>query len=130
MRARADIERDSRLGGQLLLEVLLDIRDQNAALLARPAGAASSAGGPVFPPYGKNKGEPVAGASLQNLKFYEGGCLRTLADPAKAKFHAKERTLLAAIHAEIKKLGGVVDEGDFGPHPDGEPAPVDEEPAY
>ena len=60
-----------------------------------------SSGGAVFPPYGRSKGMPVAGATLQDLEYYRSGCARTLADPSKERFHAKERVLLAAIDAEI-----------------------------
>lgn len=58
-------------------------------------------GGAVFPPYGKTAGQPVAGASMRDLEFYRAGCVRTLADPEKARFHEKEKALLAAIDAEI-----------------------------
>lgn len=67
----------------------------------KPAG-----GGVVFPPYGRSKGQPVAGASAQDLDFYVAGCERSLADPAKSRWHDKERELLAAIRAEQAKLGG------------------------
>ncbi len=119
-RSRNDIETSTTAPGLLMLEVLLDIREQNAALLARPAAVPASAprppgGGPVFPPFGKNKGEPIAGATMQNLKYYEGACLRTLNDPAKSRWHDKERALLTALHEEIARQGGVPDDGGFGP---------------
>lgn len=59
--------------------------------------------GAVFPNYGRAKGAPVAGASVQDLEFYRSGCLRSLADPAKANFHAKEKALLAAIDDELSR---------------------------
>jgi hypothetical protein len=68
-----------------------------------PSAAAPSSGGLVFPPYGRSKGLPVAGASKGDLEFYKSGCERTLADPSKERFHAKERALLAAIDAELSK---------------------------
>jgi hypothetical protein len=58
--------------------------------------------GPVFPNYGRSKGMPVAGASVQDLEFYANGCRRSLADESKARWHDKERTLLAAIEAELE----------------------------
>ena len=67
------------------------------------AAAPSSSGGLVFPPYGRSKGLPVAGASQGDLEFYRSGCERTLADPSKERFHAKERALLAAIEAELAR---------------------------
>jgi hypothetical protein len=72
----------------------------------RPAPPPASSGGMVFPPYGRSKGAPVAGASLQDLEYYASGCRRTLADQAKARWHDKERQLLAAIEAEIARQGG------------------------
>jgi len=62
---------------------------------------ASSAPGAVFPNYGRSKGMPVAGASVQDLEFYANGCRRSLADESKARWHDKERALLAAIEAEL-----------------------------
>ena len=57
--------------------------------------------GAVFPNYGRSKGMPVAGASVQDLEFYANGCRRSLADESKARWHDKERQLLAAIEAEL-----------------------------
>jgi hypothetical protein len=68
----------------------------------------------VFPPYGRSKGAPVSGASLNDLEFYRNGCLRTLADESKARWHDKERVLLAAIEAEIARQGGGDGRGDSG----------------
>ena len=69
--------------------------------------AAPSAGdGMVFPPYGRSKGAPIAGASVQDLEFYANGCRRTLSDPAKSRWHEKERGLLAAIEAEMARQRG------------------------
>jgi hypothetical protein len=59
----------------------------------------------VFPPYGRSRGMPIRGASSQDLEFYATGARRTLADPGKARFHDKERTLLAAIEAEQARQG-------------------------
>jgi hypothetical protein len=68
--------------------------------------AASSDGGMVFPPYGRSKGAPIAGASTQDLEFYISGCRRTLDDPAKSRWHDKERVLLAALEAELARQNG------------------------
>lgn len=78
-------------------------RAYTAAYEAQRAAAKPQAPstGAVFPPYGKTAGQPVAGASMRDLEFYRAGCVRTLADPEKARFHEKERALLAAIDAEI-----------------------------
>jgi hypothetical protein len=82
-----------------------------ASPAAAPRRAAPSfdggggAGGMVFPPYGRSKGAPIAGASQQDLEFYANGCHRTLNDPAKSRWHDKERQLLAAIEAELARQG-------------------------
>lgn len=73
----------------------------------RPAAAGGAgAGDAVFPPYGRSKGQPVSGASMAELEYYAGGCKRSLADPSKARWHDKEKVLLAAIEAEIARQGG------------------------
>jgi hypothetical protein len=43
---------------------------------------------------------------MQDLEFYANGCRRTLNDPAKSRWHDKERTLLAAIEAEMARQRG------------------------
>ena len=55
----------------------------------------------VFPPYGRSKGAPIHGASIQDLEFYANGAKRTLGDPSKARFHEKERVLLGVLEAEL-----------------------------
>ena len=89
--------------------------DAAAAVPARRAASADN--GMVFPPYGRSKGAPIAGASVQDLEFYISGCRRTLDDPAKSRWHEKERVLLAALEAELARQRG--DEG-------GGPAPLDD----
>ena len=78
---------------------------------APAARASSSSGGGggdgmVFPPYGRSKGAPIQGASMQDLEFYANGCRRTLGDPGKARWHDKERALLAAMEAELARQTG------------------------
>ena len=68
----------------------------------------------VFPPYGRSKGAPIAGASIQDLEFYINGSRRSLDDPSKARWHEKERVLLAAMEAELaRQTGG--GRGSFAP---------------
>ena len=86
--------------------------------------APSSDGGMVFPPYGRSKGQAIVGASTQDLEFYANGCRRTLGDPAKSRWHDKERTLLAAIEAELARQRGEAPP----PHDDDEvPPPSDDD---
>jgi hypothetical protein len=84
-------------------------------------GGGGGGGGEVFPNYGRSKGMPIRGASRQDLDFYANGCKRTLNDPGKARFHDKERQLLAAIEAEVARQGGGGgDDGGDGPPPHGD----------
>lgn len=94
-----------------------------ASSRAAPASRAPAGGGSdaVFPNYGRSKGMPVSGASMQDLEFYANGCRRTLADPGKSRWHDKERVLLAAIEAELERQRG----GGGGFEDDGIPPPTD-----
>ena len=82
---------------------------------ARPAASSSSGAsrsapppgdGMLLPNYGRSKGQPVVGASLQDLEFYANGSRRSLSDPSKARWHDKEKQLLAAIEGEIARQRG------------------------
>lgn len=84
---------------------------------AAQASSSQSASGVVFPNYGKAKGAPVRGASAQDLEFYANGARRTIADPAKANFHDKERALLAAIEAEMMRQQKALNQGAEEPPP-------------
>ena len=66
----------------------------------------------VFPPYGRSTGAPIVGATVKDLEFYMSGCRRTLDDPAKSRWHDKERVLLAAIEAELARQAA--DDGGGG----------------
>lgn len=92
---------------------------------ARRAAAPAGGGGDgmVFPNYGRSKGMPIQGASMQDLEFYANGSRRSLNDPGKARFHDKERVLLAAIEAEIARQKG----GSSGGGDDEPPPPSDED---
>ncbi len=99
----------------------------------RAAAAAGGGGGGgdgmVFPPYGRSKGMPVRGGSMQDLEYYASGCKRTLNDPSKSRWHDKERVLLAAIEAEIARQGGGGADLGSGPGGPGEPPPHSDEDA-
>ncbi|MFT3839295.1 MAG: hypothetical protein QM723_20095 [Myxococcaceae bacterium] len=86
---------------------------------ASSGGGGGGGGGEIFPPYGRSKGMPIRGASMGDLEFYANGSRRSLNDPAKSRFHDKEKVLLAAIEAEIarQKGGGG---GDNEPPPPGD----------
>jgi hypothetical protein len=110
------------------------VPDSAAASGRRAAAPPPPDGGMVFPPYGRSKGAPIAGASVQDLEFYANGCRRTLNDPAKSRWHEKERVLLAAIEAELARQegGGAVEFGGFEADPtprafDDVPPPSDDD---
>lgn len=86
----------------------------------RPSQGASGA---VFPNYGTAKNTAVAGASVRDLEFYRGGCLKTLADPSKANWHARDQALLAAIDDELSRHSGNAAEA----YPDEPPPPGDDD---
>jgi hypothetical protein len=96
-----------------------------AAPAKRTTPIASSGQGMVFPPYGRSKGAPIAGASEQDLEYYAAGCRRTLADPAKSRWHDKERALLAAIEAELARQRGGLP--PMPESPDEPPPPSDDD---
>jgi len=81
-------------------------------------GAGAGGGsGMRFPNYGRSKAAPIEGASEGDLEYYANGARRSLADPSKARFHDKERALLAAIEAELARQrggGGPSSGGGFG----------------
>jgi hypothetical protein len=83
-----------------------------AAVRAAPSGGTSRPPPPgggeglLLPNYGRSKGMPVVGASLQDLEFYANGSRRSLSDPGKARWHDKEKQLLAAIEGEIARQRG------------------------
>jgi len=116
---------DAKTEAMMKLNEILARLDALTALVtaARPAPPvrASSGGGMTLPNYGKSKGLPVAGASMQDLEYYATGARRSLADPAKERWHDKERQLLAAIEAEIARQSG----GDGPPPHDDADAPVE-----
>jgi hypothetical protein len=107
-------------------EMSIGGRAEASAATSAPRRAAA-AGEPVFPPYGRSKGGPIAGATMQDLEYYAKGCRRTLDDPGKARWHEKEKVLLAAIEAEIAKQGGGGGGGGGGGRSDEAPPPGDED---
>jgi hypothetical protein len=94
-----------------------------AAPAARRASSGGGGGGgggggdvSVFPNYGRSKGGPIRGATMQDLEYYANGARRSLADPSKSRWHDRERALLASIEAEIERQRGGGG-GDDGPPP-------------
>jgi hypothetical protein len=97
---------------------------RQAATSAPRAASPGPSDGLLLPNYGRSKGMPVSGASVQDLEFYANGARRSLADPSKSRWHDKERQLLAAIEAEIARQRG---EDPPPPSDDGIPPPGDED---
>jgi hypothetical protein len=98
----------------------LEIGSAKASEPRRRMPSAPSGDGPtVFPPYGRSKGAPIQGASIQDLEFYANGARRTLSDPSKARFHDKERVLLGIIEAELgRQRDEPTSDGGIPPHGD------------
>lgn len=72
--------------------------------------AAVAGDGPtVFPPFGRSKGQPIKGAAIDTLRFYEKCARQNLDDPSKAKWHHKEQKLLEAVRAELRRQGEAAD---------------------
>lgn len=97
-------------------ERIIDLTRNAGGTSSRPA--ASSTSGPVFPNYGRSKNAPVSGASMNDLDYYASGCRKSIADPAKSRWHDKERVLLAAIESEIARQGGTAPVTGGGGAPD------------
>jgi hypothetical protein len=102
--------------GELVIGGTPDAASAPAQRRASSSGGGVSAGGGgdggVFPNYGRSKGGPIRGATMQDLEYYANGAKRSLNDPSKSRWHDKERALLAAIEAEIARQGG--NAGDDG----------------
>lgn len=119
-----------RVGTAFKNETGFTLRMGDLAISGTPARGASAdvgrssgrtgEGGPVFPPYGRSKGLPIRGANVQDLEFYANGARRTLGDPGKARFHEKERALLAIIEAEQARQHGGGGGGEEEPPPHGD----------
>ena len=76
---------------------------ETTATAAKPSTGGAT--GAVFPNFGSSKGESIHGASERNLRYYAHAAMRTLADPAKERWHDKERTMLAAYVNELERQG-------------------------
>ena len=87
------------------IRALLETRPQPAPVAPGTTGSAVRSVG-MLPNYGRGKGQPIAGADAATLEYYIAGCQRTLADPEKQKFWARERTMLAALEAELMRQNG------------------------
>ena len=98
--------------------------EAKVARQASPTPGGGSTNGPVFPPFGKAAGRPVVGARENDLRFYAGASRRTLTDPAKARWHEKERELLHAYVAEMKRQGFDASEFDTSEEPEEPPESV------
>jgi hypothetical protein len=105
--------------GELSIGLVADPPQSSGRDASRSREAGSGDRGLVFPPYGRSKGAPIAGASVQDLEYYISGSRRSLDDPSKARWHEKERVLLAAMEAELARQRGGAGGGDRdAPPPD------------
>lgn len=74
----------------------------------QPASSRGGASGAVFPPFGRKRGQPIAGCDLENLEWYHGIIQQSVNDPSKSRFREKNQEVLSAIEAEIVRQGGDV----------------------
>jgi hypothetical protein len=106
--------------GELSIGGTPDAASAPAARRAPSGGGGGGGGGgdmSVFPNYGRSKGGPIRGATMQDLEYYANGARRSLADPSKSRWHDRERALLASIEAEIERQRGGGGGDDDGPPP-------------
>lgn len=66
----------------------------------------SGGGGAVFPPYGRNKGQPIYGAPMEQLEWYANNTVKSINDPSKARWLENNQRQLDALNAEIQRQGG------------------------
>lgn len=83
--------------------------------------APSGDSGARLPNFGKAAGQPVHGASLKDLNFYQGVLAKNVEDPSKSRWRDQNQATLDAIEAEIHRQNG--GEGYTPPRSDG---PVDD----
>jgi hypothetical protein len=109
--------------GDLAIGLVADAAPSRSSNASAPSGDR----GMVFPPYGRSKGAPIVGASVQDLEFYISGSRRSLDDPSKSRWHDKERALLATMEAELERQRGGGSDGGGGSRGDaGNDAPPDD----
>lgn len=76
-----------------------------AAKAETPRRPASGSLPTTLPGYGRTQGQPIATASVDDCRFYERGCLKSLDNPSKERWHAKEQLMLEALRARLRDLG-------------------------
>lgn len=64
-----------------------------------------------LPTYGPAPKAPIHGADPRHLEVYLQGARKTLANPEKARYHAKESALIGAIEAELARQRAATPEG-------------------
>lgn len=72
------------------------------------ASAPRQAGGSgaTFPPYGRNKGQPIYNAPMEQLEWYANNTVKSINDPSKARWLENNQRQLDALNAEIVRQGG------------------------
>ncbi|MCX6951316.1 MAG: hypothetical protein NTV51_03905 [Verrucomicrobia bacterium] len=68
---------------------------------ARPAAPRPAAPSGLTIPFGRSKGKPLSEADDKDLRWVAGAVRKSLDDPAKERWRAKNAELLAAIDAEL-----------------------------
>jgi len=57
-------------------------------------------------PFGRQKGDPLAVLEMKDLRWLEGALERSIQDPEKTRWRAKNEKDLASVRGEISSRGG------------------------
>lgn len=86
--------------------VSLVVEDGGVVAYGGKASAAATGSAPEGTiPFGKDKGKPIAGASIKTLEFLKKYCDDALANPDKERFRESNEAMLLSVLAEMKRQG-------------------------
>lgn len=76
-----------------------------------PAPEPASSGPTMLPPFGRSGGQPIRGAALDTLRFYERWAREAVTDPKRSRWVKQNEQLLDAVRAELRRQGEAADHG-------------------
>jgi hypothetical protein len=79
--------------------------EKAAAEKQKPGAAPVTAEDTPTIAFGAAKGTPLTQASAKTLAWYEAALAASVADPAKARWRARNEVLLAQVRAELARRG-------------------------
>jgi hypothetical protein len=79
--------------------------EKAAAEKQKPGAAPVTAEDTPTIAFGAAKGTPLTQASAKSLAWYEAALAASVADPAKARWRARNEVLLAQVRAELARRG-------------------------